>query len=464
MTAKTTRRGFLILSGAAAVTLGFRGLKRYVEDAPFDDIAGRLLEGWGALQPDPKKILDLPAGFQYQVISRVGEKMSDGLLVPGDPDGMAAFPGPDGKTVLICNHELAADQTDVSPFGRKNELLNRVPANRLYDYGKGKQPCLGGTTTLLFDTRTQKLERQFLSLAGTQNNCAGGPTPWGTWVSCEETVQRAGGTFEKDHGFNFEVPVAADALAEPIPLRDMGRFNHEAVCVDPRSGIVYQTEDREDGLVTRFVPNEPGHLAKGGRLEALVALDRPSLDTRNWRTQTVGSGESIAVRWMPLDDIEAPKDDLRYRGYAAGAARFARGEGMWFGRDAVYIACTNGGRAQRGQIWRYLADPQHERSQSGAAHGSLELFVEPNNPALVDNADNLTMAPWGDLVVCEDGKDEQCLVGITPLGKFYRIARNAMSVAEFAGVTFSPDGTTLFVNIQGNGVTLAITGPWRAVS
>lgn len=461
MDSKTTRRGFFVLSGAVAVTLGFRGLKRLAEESTYDYTEGRLIDGFGPLQPDPHKILDLPAGFQYRVISRVGESMSDGLFVPGDPDGMSTFPGPDGKTIIIRNHELAADQTNVSPFGRKNELLKNIPADRLYDFGRGKHPCLGGTTTLVYDTKTQKLEKQFMSLAGTQNNCAGGPTPWGSWVSCEETVQRAEGSFEKDHGYNFEVPVDATGPIVPIPLKGMGRFNHEAVCVDSRTSIVYQTEDREDGLVTRYVPNVPGQLEKGGRLEALVVVDRPSLDTRNWREQTVALGESLAARWMPLEEIESPKDDLRYRGFSAGAARFARGEGMWFGRDAVYIACTDGGRARRGQIWRYVPDPERETAPTGVT-GHLELFIEPNNPALVDNADNMTMAPWGDLVVCEDGKEENYLVGVTQQGRFYKIAKNAISNSEFAGVTFSPDGSTLFVNIQVDGLTLAITGPWRA--
>ncbi|MGH7599827.1 MAG: alkaline phosphatase PhoX, partial [bacterium] len=170
----------------------------------------------------------------------------------------------------------------------------------------------------------------------------------------------------------------------------------------------------------------------------------------------------LQVKWLDLEDIEAPNDDLRLRGFAQGAARFARGEGAWYGNDAIYFACTNGGRAKKGQIWRYVPSPFEGAPEEQNDPGKLELFVEPNDGNLVDNADNLTVAPWGDLIVCEDGEKEQFLVGVTPKGEFYKFARNAMpSSSELAGVTFSPDGTTLFVNIQHEGLTLAITGPWR---
>jgi len=152
---------------------------------------------------------------------------------------------------------------------------------------------------------------------------------------------------------------------------------------------------------------------------------------------------------------------LRHRGFAQGAARFARGEGMWYGREAIYFACTNGGRKEIGQIWRYFPSPSEGKPEEEKNPGKLELFVEPNDGNLVENADNLTVAPWGDLIVCEDRDGPPSLVGITPQGGFYKLGKNAVSDSELAGVTFSPDGTTLFVNIQHDGLTLAITGPWR---
>ena len=157
----------------------------------------------------------------------------------------------------------------------------------------------------------------------------------------------------------------------------------------------------------------------------------------------------------------APADDLRYQGFEKGAARFARGEGMWYGRDAIYFACTDGGRQKSGQIWRYVPSPAEGSSNERDKPGRLELFIEPNDGALVENCDNVTVTPWGDLILCENGPGEEFLVGVTPAGQFYRLARNAMDHADLAGATFAPDGSTLFVNIQGKGVTLAITGPWN---
>jgi hypothetical protein len=322
---------------------------------------------------------------------------------------------------------------------------------------------MGGTTTVVYDTRTQTVERQYLSLTGTIRNCAGGPTPWNSWISCEETVERASEMLTVDHGYNFEVPAAAEmGTVEPVPLVHMGRFNHEAVAVDPASGIVYQTEDRHDGLIYRYIPDVPGDLAQGGRLQALVLQGRSSLDTRNWEQQTVQPGVPMAVTWIDLEDIQAPEDDLRLRGFDAGAARFARGEGMWYGESAVFFACTNGGRAKKGQIWRYVPSADEGTRAEANAPGTLELFVEPNDGAIIDNADNLTVAPWGDLIVCEDGSGDQFLVGVTPAGDIYKFARNAMNDSELAGATFAPDGSTLFVNIQHAGLTLAITGPWKS--
>ncbi len=463
---EVTRRH--LLQAATAVTIGFQGLHvllaqdRRIADAP-------VTAGYGPLVPDPDRLLDLPRGFRYQVLSRAGTEMSDGLLVPGKPDGMCAFAASDGKTVLVRNHELEREWTDFGPYGAKNERFDRVARDRVYDAGQDGGPCIGGTTTLVFDTRTQKLEREFLSLAGTEYNCAGGPTPWGSWVSCEETVRRAGDGTLRDHGYAFEVPALTfDGPVRPVPLKAMGRFRHEAVAIDPGSGIVYQTEDREDGLITRFVPDAPGRLVEGGRLDALVVLDRSSCDTRNWRDKNgnprapeIAQGARLAAGWLPLDEIDNPRDDLRARGFDRGAARFARAEGMWWGRGAVYFACTDGGHAERGQIWRYEPGASESTAKPGERAGTLELFLEPNDPRLIDNADNLTMAPWGDLVVCEDGEGDQFLVGVTPTGALYRLARNAGSSSEFAGATFSPDGSTLFVNIQGTGLTIAITGPWH---
>ena len=466
-----SRRGFM--RSTAAVAAGFMGLRAVCHSGTAraqehsDDTGTNL--GYGPLFSDPKGIIDLPKGFSYKIVSTEGIDMDDGLVVPGLPDGMAALPGPYGLTVLIRNHELTPDNT--GPFGKDRERKNKIPTSMLYDPGKGETPSSGGTTTIVYDTRSQTKVREFMSLAGTIRNCAGGPTPWKSWVTCEETVDRAGehgeddGKYftEKDHGYNFEVPVSARMeLAPPIPLKDMGRFNHEAIAVDPKTGIVYETEDRDDGLFYRFIPNKTSQLKEGGKLQALVLEDKKSADTRNWEGDfSVGVGDNLAVKWIDMDNVNAPEDDLRQRGFDTGAARFARGEGIWYGNGEIYFACTSGGKEQIGQIWKYQPSLDEGTNDESQDPGRLELFIEPNDTNLVHNADNLTVAPWGDLIVCEDRSGQVVrLVGVTPDGQCYRFAMNHMKT-ELAGCTFSPDGTTLFVNIQGAGMTLAITGPWH---
>ena len=441
-----SRRQFLQTSGAFA--LGFVGLHSLVGCR---DFPAQAKERFGPLIADPEGIMDLPEKFSYKIVSRMGDLMDDGFYVPGAADGMATFAGPTGETIVIRNHEINPDaDPGMGPFGSENALFDRIDSDLLYDAGIDGNPALGGTTTFIYDTASQQLVSQYLSLAGTLRNCAGGPTPWNTWITCEEITTLAGEGYAKDHGYVFQVPASVSpSIARPVPIRAMGRFNHEAVAVDPATNIIYQTEDTGDSLIYRFIPKDPKNLPDGGRLQALQIIEHPSLDTRNWDSQTVLVGTQFDIGWIDLDDVGSPLDDLRIRGFDQGAAMFARGEGMWYGNDSIYFACTNGGSAKCGQIWRL--DPSWNR---------LELFIEPNDPGLIENADNLTVTPWGDLIVCEDGSAEQFLVGVTPEGELYKFARNAVSNSELAGSTFSPDGTTLFVNIQHDGLTLAITGPW----
>lgn len=439
-----SRRRFLWASGAA--TAAFCGFRTYVEGARPDLRA----KGFGELVDDPRGVLNLPPGFRYEPISEFGEAMDDGFVVPGGHDGMAAFLGPGGKTILVRNHELDADDLRRSPFGRGNHLLEKNGPIPLYDRGHGARPGQGGTTTLVYDTKARKLERHFLSLAGTWLNCAGGATPWGTWISCEETIQRATAKVERDHGYAFEVPARAETgIAAPVPLVAMGRFRREAVAVDPASGIVYQTEDHPGGLFTRFIPNEPGKLARGGRLQALKLRDRAPRTSNRSGDPPIRVGEPLAVEWIDLEHVESPDTDLAEQGFARGAAVFDRNEGIVHAGDAVYFCSTTGGAAGLGQVWRLRGD-------------ALELFIEPNQSALLRNCDNLTVAPWGDLIVCEDGVGlrPNRIVGVTREGRLYTLAMNVKNLSELAGVTFSPDGTTLFVNLQKSGLTLAITGPW----
>lgn len=457
------RRSFVKKSGL--VSLGFLGLRSYANIYDEDDLVDDYIAcGYGKLKKDPEGILKLPEGFSYKIISQRGNTMSDGLLVPGLADGMGTFPGPNpNQTIIIRNHEVSPLDSKNGAFGEKLERLNNISKDKFYDYGSGSNPCQGGTTTMIYNHDTQVIEKQWLSLAGTDRNCAGGVTPWGSWISCEESVLMSSKILEKDHGYPFEVPVTTDIkLHDPIPIKAMGRFNHEAVCVDPRTSIVYQTEDRSDGLIYRYIPDNPKDLHQGGKLQLLAIRERKTFDTRNWTStgaKRMKVNKLYEVDWLDIDNVESPNDDLRYRGAQAGAAIFARGEGIWFGNNEFYFACTNGGRKEVGQIFRYTPSPYEGQEEEKNQPARLELFLEPNKTHLVENCDNLTIAANGDLVICEDNYSPR-IVGVTPEGKIYKIAKNVGFKSEFAGATFSPDGSTLFVNIQVPGLTLAITGPW----
>jgi uncharacterized protein len=460
-----SRRNFIKASGMA--TLGFMGLDRWIQTplhaAPLKTEAF----GYGPLQKDPQGILNLPKGFSYKIISRKGDKMNDGLLLPGAPDGMAAFQGRNGRVIVVRNHENSPDSLENSAFGSAHELLDEVPAGKFYDYGKKKAPGLGGTSTFIYNPKTGALEKQYLSLAGTARNCAGGPTPWNSWLTCEEATFKVGayeGNAEKDHGYVFEVPATEQiGLAAPLPIKAMGRFNHEAVAVDPRTGIVYLTEDRGDSIIYRYIPNKPGKLLGGGKLQALAIREQKSFDTRNWESLTTPKlpmRQKVDVEWIDIRNVESPDDDLRYQGFNNGAACFARGEGMWYGKNEIYFACTNGGHISSGQVFRYTPGISEGKSDESKSAGKLELFAESNDKEILKNCDNLTVAPWGDVVLCEDAS-HPFLVGITPAGEYYKLGENIGYESEFAGGVFSPSGETFFVNIQGAGITVAITGPWK---
>jgi secreted PhoX family phosphatase len=423
----------------------------------------------GPLRPDPGHILDLPEGYSYTVVSRAGERMSDGLVVPHAHDGMAAFPGEDGRIILVCNHELTPGNYEHGAFGTAFEDLPGDIRARVYDAGKGSTPGTGGTTTTIYDPQAREVVDQHLSLAGTELNCAGGPTPWGSWLSCEEVFKTPGTglsagrivTREKSHGYVFEVPASHKGLVEPVPIKAMGKFEHEAAAVDESTGIVYMTEDRHHSLFYRYIPNAPGKLAEGGRLQALAVVDRPAFRTHNWSgTPDIVPGESMRTRWIELDNVDPSDNDLRLRGAAAGAATFARGEGLCAADGRFAFTCTIGGAARLGQIFAYTPSPFEGTANEAEAPGNLELIAESSGESLLRNADNLVLAPWGDLIVCEDTSDHCGLVGIRPDGSHYQLADNAYSNSELAGICFSPDGRTMFVNVQYPGTTLAITGPF----
>ncbi len=455
---KSSRRTFLTQS--AGVSAGFLGLNRYLSAA---DASGKEGFSYGELIPDPKEILDLPKGFSYKVISTFEDPMDDGYKVPGQPDGMAAFAIDNDRLVLIRNHEIGHSYFQKGPFENNTRLPEGFDASMSYDPGRfNAQPFLGGTSNIVYNTKTGKVEKEFLSLTGTDRNCAGGPTPWNSWITCEEPADMTS-KWGQVHGYCFDVPASAEpGLAKPEPIKAMGRFRHEAIAVDPDTDIIYQTEDRNDGVIYRMLPKERKNPLAGGTLQALKIKSDKALDTRNWPGGKGGPfpiGQRIATEWVDLDDVESPDDTLRFQAIEKGAAIFSRGEGMWYGSveqvgdSSIYWACTDGGKNRSGQIFRYFPG-------ENGADGEVELYLEPNNTDLLKNGDNITISPSGHLYICEDTAGAH-MRGVSKEGDFFTFGRYAgKSKSEFAGACFSPDGSTMFVNLQSNGLTLVVTGPF----
>ena len=427
------RREFQSLAGSAFTALLASDC---VTSGPSDGVVG-----YGPLEPDPAGLIDLPKGFTYRIISSLGDRMDDGEKVPDRADGMGAFAGHGGRVVLVRNHELRAGESALG--------------GSAFDRWNGTGALAGGTTTVVYDPASGRVEQQYRSLAGTIRNCAGGTTPWRTWLTCEEDVSRAGGMLGQSHGWVFEVPADLRGRANPVPLEALGRFNHEAAAVDPRSGIVYLTEDRDDSLFYRFLPNRPGRLAEGGRLQALALADGRN-DGRNWTSRNLIPQQPAPVRWVDLDGVDSETDDLRNRGAAKGALLFARGEGVHMGRREVYFVSTSGGAAKLGQVMRYRP------GRTGALGGTLDLFFESTSPDQFNYGDNLTVGPTGHLFVCEDQYSDvvdNYIRGIRPDGTPYAFARLRLQT-ELAGACFSRDGRTMFVNAYSPTKTIAISGPF----
>lgn len=439
----SSRRQFLGATGSAFAALLASGcMTRGAVGAASD----RAFVDYGPLVPDPAGLLDLPVGFSYRLLSSLGDAMSDGGTVPDKADGMGCLRLGRDEIVLVRNHELVPSDDAGGPiakgFGTWNGEI--VP---------------GGTTNIVLDAKTLEVKRQFRTLGGTIRNCSGGVTPWGSWLTCEEAPtgpgQRYGDGLAVNHGWVFEVPADASGLVDPSPLRAMGRFNHEAACVDPETGYVYQTEDRNDGVIYRFLPDTAGKLAAGGRLQAMV-IDGLT-DTRNWDVAAMPVGQSYPVSWIDLDNVEAPEDDLRTRAAERGASLIARGEGIHMSTYDLFLCSTNGGAKQLGQIFRLVPG-------RGKGPDRIELFFESESKSQFDYGDNLCVSPNGHLLVCEDQYTDVVdnhLRGITPDGRPYDFARLRMQT-ELAGGCFSPDGKWFFVNAYAPTRTLAITGPWTA--
>ena len=449
----TPRRQFLLraaLAGGAAVTVPLEALWRTAA------VAGRLAPddlGYGPLQPINDEatglpLLQLPDGFRYRSFGWTGDRLDSGARTPGAHDGMAAFPGADGTIVLIRNHEL-------SP-------ASAFDASLAYDTQAG-----GGTTTVTFNPATGLVTSARASLAGTLRNCAGGATPWNSWLTCEETTLGPADNpaLERPHGYVFEVPLDGRPSLQPIVA--MGRFVHEAVAVDPETSIVYETEDQRRSGLYRFTPRSPRRLADGGRLQMLAIDGAPRADLRIGQRAGVKRG----IHWVDIAQPDKAHVDAATfdgggvfaQGFEGGGAIFGRLEGAWYSGGRIFITSTDGGDARMGQVWELDIRNQ-----------DIRLIYESPGAAVLNMPDNLVVSPRGGLLLCEDGTANPCVHGLTRDGKIVRFARNHVVLngerngiigdfrsREFAGATFSPDGRWLFVNIQTPGFTVAITGPWE---
>ena len=475
-------RGIAVTGGGA---LSAVALERLATRAALADKGHHGRSSYGEPQPLPDQrgieVLALPAGFSYVTFGHIASRMSDGHQTPLALDGMAAFHGPHGTVRLIRNHE-----------DRNLPGAGSVPRDPdAYDPTAG-----GGTSTLDYDPRSRTLVRDFISLSGSHVNCAGG---FGlhrkSWLTGEEIVWGPEfNDFGERHGYVFEVPRRrGPGHSDGRPLRAMGRFMHEAVATDERTGVVYETEDPGSGRGAgfyRFLPRDPHHLRKGGKLQILGIKRSPWYDARDGQTR----GRPLPVTWIDIDepDPEYLSEDDEHgtflQGWERGACKFNRLEGCWADGDSIYFVSTSGGDVKNrdvnadgykegfGQIWEYR---QHSRK--------LVLHYESPGGEVMDSPDNLTVTPRGGLLACEDDASTAYvdtdprapgithvnrLIGLTRRGEAFTFAVNVLSGSELAGVCFSPDGETLFVNIFGasegpvenhadEGMTCAITGPWR---
>ena len=441
------RRSFLRHAAvAAAASIPFSALVERVEAAkrPRGVGYGPLVPTLDATTGLP--LLMLPEGFAYVSFGWVGDPMTTGEPTPGLHDGMAAFAWkkPNQHMVrLVRNHELQGGTS----FG-----------SVAYD-----PQAAGGTTTVTFDERRGEYVGTRPSLSGTIRNCAGGPTPWGSWLTCEETTAFTAAT-AMPHGCVFDVPIDSDG--NPEPIRDMGRFSHEAVAVDKVSGYIYETEDAggSSGFY-RFVPRKKRQPSLGGQLYMLRVAGSPLANLGI----SYPHGTTFNVDWVLVPQPDSPSPTMPgnfvwAQGRAGGAATFARLEGCWYGNDRkIYIVSTSGGAVGQGQIWVY--DPAAE---------TITLLFESPGSEVLNAPDNITVSPRGGLVLCEDGGGEEFLHGLTVEGEIFRFCRNTVvlngeknglvgdfSSSEFAGACYSPNGQWLFANVQSPGITFAITGPWR---
>jgi secreted PhoX family phosphatase len=474
MTTDMTRRQLLGRTSAVGLGIAFAGSIEAIAGPGTALAATAAPNGYGPLVTDPAGLLALPRGFSYTVVARAGETtLDEGGATPSDADGTAAFARVGGST-LVNNHEIGSDE----PYGVP------VTAGLTYD-----ENARGGTTTIEVDKDGARLG-EYVSVAGTHNNCAGGITPWGTWLTCEETEDKAGKVVNgkpllKNHGYVFEVDPhsqTANLDKAAVPLTFLGRYAHEAVCVDPATSAIYLTEDAASplGLYFRWTPPagfQPGKGALLALAQSAGGANAGSLQAMSCSaagvhlddlSQALTPGTAYDVTWVDVPDRDATTTSVRKQFAATGqVTRSRKLEGQWWGDGGAYFVASfarsgEGGdgsvNTHDGQVWFY--DPSDETITLKTIFGKNP---DPSVEGGYDGPDNITVSPYGGVILAEDGEGLSHLVGVTEAGTAYALARNEINESEFTGPTFSADGKVLFANIQDPGIVFAIRGPWKRV-
>ena len=493
--ASLDRRSFLRsavkVGGAAALAPSLAGLAA-CNDAPVAPgpqlhrggipRAGRGFGGYGplAVSPDVPELL-IPEGFNVVKLSTTFQPslVDPSYKVPAAVDGMAAFAISRDRIRLVRNHEvrdgagiaptIGPNPYDATAGGGTSTLEVRVLRERGNSgpHGHGRGGRVAGVELL----------KEFSSISGTFVNCAGGPTSWGSWLTCEETVAGTAAGFAMPHGYVFDVPARANHCVEAVPIKDMGRFSHEAIAMDFRSGLIYETEDQSFNGTNllgsgfyRFIPDHGSRLHRGGKLQLLAVVGADNYNAT--RDQTVG--QILPVRWVDIADPDPANTEsdpfaVLRQGLELGGAFFQRLEGCWYGDNSIFFNATSGGNAGSGQVWQYKPRGSFHNQLRGEVAGTLSLIFESPGSDVLDSPDNITVSPRGGLVLCEDGDDVQFMRGLTQRGEIFDLVQTNGNLTEFAGATFSEDGDVLFFNMQGStsalgtnpGFTFAMFGPWE---